>query len=192
MEKQNVLINYLVDEYFDGDVAKASEATEFSAQAIREWIGGKRCPQKKTIDYFIHKIFVPEFKVIVEFGLFEAGDNIRQQLKGVLNGHENNAGIYAFYDAMANLLYVGKATKLLEECYSAIRRDVPVTFPAGVKNVPEKRYEVVRYISAYDVGDSRWLDYPKHVESLILRISKPILNKQIGYLEKAYFMPVED
>ena len=44
----------------------------------------------------------------------------------------------------------------------------------------------MKYISAYDVGSSNWIDYPKHVESLILRISKPILNKQIGFLEKAY------
>jgi hypothetical protein len=109
----------------------------------------------------------------------------------LLSGHETHSGIYAFYDGMANLLYVGKAPSLLDECYQTIRRDVPVKFPAGIKKKPEKRYEVVKYLSAYDVGASNWVDYPKHVESLILRISKPILNKQIGFLEKAYSEPTE-
>lgn len=48
------------------------------------------------------------------------------------------------------------------------------------------RHQVVRYISAYDVKSSESCDYPNHVESLILRVSKPIMNKQIGTLDKAY------
>ena len=45
------------------------------------------------------------------------------------------------------------------------------------------RHQVVKYISAYDVKIFDNFDYPKHVESIILRISKPTMNKQIGTLE---------
>ena len=93
------------------------------------------------------------------------------------------------YDSIGNLVYVGKATRLLDEVYAAIRRDIHIPFPRGISNVPEKRYEIISYISAYDVGTSDWIDYPKHVESLILRISKPLLNKNIGTLEKAFQVP---
>jgi hypothetical protein len=44
----------------------------------------------------------------------------------------------------------------------------------------------VKYISAYEVKIFDNFDYPKHVESLILRISKPRMNKQIGILDRAY------
>nr|WP_067287224.1 hypothetical protein [Marinobacterium profundum] len=186
MEARNILVKYLIDEYFEGDFRSASDITGCSVQQLTEWADGKVQPQKQTVEYLMHKIFVPEFKVIVEYGEFDSTEEVRYQLRKLFEGYESRMGIYAFYDAFANLIYVGKATNLLDECYSAIRRDVPVRFPAGVKKAPEKRYEVVRYISAYDVGESNWIDYPKHVESLILRISKPRLNKQIGYLEKAF------
>jgi len=191
MEMRNILVKYLIDEYFGGNVEEASKYFGYSPTQLINWIDGNTQPQKQTVEFLMHKLFAPEFKVIVEFGDFFSGGDIRPQLRSLLEGYEESAGIYAFYDAFANLLYIGKASKLLDECYSAIRRDVPVKFPAGVKKKPEKRYEVVRYISAYDVGESNWLDYPKHVESLILRISKPALNKQIGYLEKAYSQPNE-
>jgi hypothetical protein len=148
-------------------------------------------PRKQTIEYLIHCVFTPEFKVIVEFGEFHAEKKVATQLKALLKGHESSPGIYAFYDSMANLLYVGKALKLLPECQAAICRTVHIPFPKGVKSKPEARTQIVRYISAYNVGKSKWLDYPKHVESLLLRISKPPLNKNIGSLEKAYVAPKE-
>lgn len=191
MDERNQIIKYLIDQYLQGNIEEASNLTGYTQQQLNQWTTGERTPQRQTIDYLIHKIFVPEFKVIVEFGEIDSAGEIRSQLRSLLAGHETNSGIYAFYDGMANLLYVGKATNLLDECYQTIRRDVPVNFPAGIKKKPEKRYEVVKYISAYDVGASNWVDYPKHVESLILRISKPILNKQIGFLERAYSEPTE-
>ncbi|MCA6128692.1 hypothetical protein [Thalassolituus oleivorans] len=191
MEPRNILLKYLVDEYFGGDLDRASDTTGYSSNQLNDWINGNKQPQKQTVEYFMHKLFVPEFKVIVEYGEFDHTQDVRPQLRTLFKNHERGMGIYAFYDAFANLIYIGKATNLLEECYSAIRRDVPVKFPAGIKKTPEKRYEVVRYISAYDVGESNWVDYPKHVESLILRISKPVLNKQIGFLEKAFIPPSE-
>ncbi|WP_258405836.1 hypothetical protein [Shewanella sp. FJAT-51649] len=186
MEERNVMINYLINEYFNGDLDQASDLTGYTKTQLHDWITGVKHPQKQTVEFIMHKLFVPEFKVIVEYAEFEPKGDVRPQLRNLFKGYEDRMGIYAFYDAFANLIYVGKATRLLDECYSAIRRDVPVKFPTGVKKSPEKRHEVVRYISAYDVGDTQWVDYPKHVESLILRISKPILNKQIGYLEKAF------
>ena len=135
---------------------------------------------------------VPEFKIVVEFGEFDPAGKPHPQLRELLAGHEEKAGIYAFYDSMANLLYVGKTKHLLEESYNAIRRGVDVSFPQGIKKCPEFRYQVVRYVSAYDVGNSDWLDIPKHVESLILRISKPVLNKNIGFLEQVVSLPKED
>lgn len=185
MDIRNKVVKYIIDEYYNGDVEIASNIAGFTRDQVLSWINGDIIPQKQTVSYLIHSVFVPEFKVIVEFGEFDGLRPILTQLRVMLKGHENRAGIYAFYDSMANLLYVGKATKLLDECYSAIRREVHVPFPSGIKNKPDMRYQIVKYISAYYVGDSDWVDFPKHVESLLLRISKPPLNKQIGYLEPA-------
>lgn len=182
---RNEIIRYFVNEYFEGSSQKASEASGCPVAQIEDWLEGRKTPQKNSVDYFIHCTFVPEFSIVVEFGEFDPKEQVRPQLRKLFEGHEDKAGIYAFYDSMANLLYIGKATNLLEESYAAIRRDVHVPFPAGIKNRPEFRYQIVRYVSAYDVGTSDWVDYPKHVESLILRISKPLLNKNIGILARA-------
>ncbi|MBC7161940.1 MAG: hypothetical protein H5U26_07525 [Immundisolibacter sp.] len=189
MTDRSDILRYFIDEYFEGDAKKASEATGYSVAQFKAWISRQRLPRKSTIEYLVHCVFTPEFRVIVEFGEFNQSEPILTQLRRLLKGHEERPGIYAFYDSMANLVYIGKATKLLRECDNAIRREVHVRFPNDVKNKPENRAEVVRYISAYDVGKSNWVDYPKHVESLILRISKPVLNKNIGQLEKAYVIP---
>lgn len=189
MGDRKAVLAYLIDTYCSGDVANAATLTGYTSRQVREWFSGDRTPNKDTIEYFIHCIFTPEFKVIVEFGIFDPAAAVQTQLRRLLKGHEKMPGIYAFYDSMANLLYIGKATKLLDEACAAINRGVHVSFPRGVSAKPSKRHEIVRYISAYDVGRSEWLDYPKHVESLILRISKPPLNKNVGTLEKAHRAP---
>ena len=106
-------------------------------------------------------------------------------------GDYNGPGIYSFYDAMGNILYVGKAKELFDEMYQTLRRDVAINFPMNIQNALKKRikknnrikpYEVVRYISAYHVGKTDIIDYPKEVESLILRIAKPPLNTNDGKL----------
>lgn len=186
MVTRNDIVRYVIDEYFSGSPQKASEASGCSVAQIEDWLEGRRMPQKDSVDYLIHCAFVPEFKIVVEFGDFDSNQTASSQLRKLFKGHEERAGIYAFYDSMANLLYVGKAaTSLLKESSDAIGRKVDVRFPSGVRNRPQFRYQIVRYVSAYDVGSSEWLDYPKHVESLILRISKPPLNKVIGRLERA-------
>ena len=184
-------LQYIIDQYYDGDPRKAAEVSGYTQTQISGWLSGKRNPQKNTIEYLIQCAFIPEFKVIAEFAEFDNQKALQTQLKTILGEHTQDPGIYAFYDSMGNLLYLGKATKLIAEITSAINRGVDITFPKGVKKTPKTRTEIVKYISAYDVGAVKWSDFPKHVESLILRISKPLLNKNIGTLEKAYKQPKE-
>ena len=189
MTSRSQVLHYVISEYYSGDVGYASELSGYTKASIENWISGNRIPQKNTIEYFIQCAFVPEFKVIAEFAEFESKEALMTQLKSILGEHSQDPGIYAFYDSMGDLIYLGKATKLLPEISSAIKRSIHIAFPKGVKKVPKSRTEIVRYISAYDVGGSRGSDFPRHVESLILRISKPLLNKNIGFLSKAYKQP---
>ncbi|AIS13594.1 hypothetical protein C4K22_2481 [Pseudomonas chlororaphis subsp. aurantiaca] len=192
MTDRSGVLSYIIEQYYSGDLETAEAVTGYSVKQIEDWCSGQRQPQHITVEYFIHRAFTPEFQSVVEFAEFKPDQPVMAQLKNLFKGHEDRAGIYAFYDSMANLIYIGKATNLVKEAYSAIRRDVDIQFPTGIRKKPEKRYEIVRYISAYDVGSSDWLDYPKHVESLILRISKPALNKNIGHIEQAYAPPGAD
>lgn len=182
MQRSDIL-SYFVNEYFEGSPEKAAEATEYSVEQIRSWVAARRQPQKQTVEYVAHCALAPEFKVVVEFAHFVPENPVKTQLREALGGHENRPGVYAFYDSMANLLYVGKASNLLAEMYQQIKQDISITFPRGIAEVPEKRYEVIKYFSAYDVGSYNHIDYPRHVESLILRLSKPPLNQRIGHLE---------
>lgn len=191
MTKRADVLQYIVDQYFDGNQKKAAEVSGYTQAQIAAWLSGSRNPQKNTIEYLIQCAFIPEFKVIAEFAEFDNQKAVLTQLRSILGEHAQDPGIYAFYDSMGNLLYLGKATKLLGEISSAINRAVHIAFPKGVKVAPKTRTEIVKYISAYDVGAVKWGDFPKHVESLILRISKPILNKNIGSLAKAYKQPKE-
>ena len=198
-ERQNrtEVFNYIFNHYYKGDINKASKDTGILAAHLRAWQAGDKVPQNRTIEYLFQLQLVPEFRVIVEFGEIDTSDykTIWGQLDKLLNEHDDSPGIYAFYDSMANLLYIGKATKLRAECKQALDQPlgpkILASMPKNVKSRPQKRCEVVRYISAYDVGQSPWMDYPKHVESLILRISKPLLNQNIGKLEQAYSSPPE-
>ena len=185
MTTRSDILRYIVDNYYGKSVDKASEISGLQKSQLNLWLSGAREPQKQTIDYLIHSAVVPEFRIIVEYGVFDKNLALQTQLKKLLGDHEAKPGIYAFYDAMGGLLYLGKATNLLREITQRITAPVHVDFPKGVKTKPSSRVEVVRYISAYDVGNLAWNDYPKHVESLILRISKPPLNKNIGFLARA-------
>ncbi|MFS2139167.1 hypothetical protein [Duganella sp. Dugasp56] len=182
-------MQYIIAEYYAGDVSRASHLSGYKVATIENWVSGSRTPQKNTLEYFIQCAFVPEFTVISEFAEFESQKPLQTQLKAILGVHSNDPGIYAFYDSMGGLIYIGKAKKLLAEISSAIKRPIHIAFPKGVKNIPKCRTEIVKYISAYDVGGARSSDFPRHVESLILRISKPTLNKNIGSLSKAYKQP---
>ncbi|MFM9900833.1 MAG: hypothetical protein ACKVOT_07440 [Polaromonas sp.] len=189
MASRSEFFQFIIEEYYKNDLKHAAFVTGYSAAAINAWSSGKKTPQKATISYFLQCAFVPEFRVITEYSEFDPHVAVQTQLKKMLGEHTKDPGIYAFYDSFGRLVYLGKATSLMAEIISALGRPVTISFPKGVKHLPETRKEVIKFISAYDVGATDWGDYPKHVESLILRISKPILNKNIGSLDKAFKMP---
>lgn len=191
MTSRSDILAFVIKEYFGGEVKRAAHITGYKSAQINAWMSGSLRPQKATLQYILQRAFVPEFRVICEYARFDHTSAVQTQLKKILGEHTGDPGIYAFYDSLGNLVYLGKATKLLAEMNSALNRTVTITFPKGVRQPPETRKEVVRFVSAYDVGVTEWGDYPRHVESLILRISKPLLNKNIGTLGKAYKVPKE-
>jgi hypothetical protein len=137
----------------------------------------------------MHTALSPEFKVIAEYepiDITESDDKLRTQLGRLLKGYERASGLYAFYDSMANLIYIGKSDgNLLSECHGRLHARVPHrVFPKGARQ-PKTRLDMVRYVSAYYVPSSDFTDYARHIESLILRISKPVLNKNVGRLQPA-------
>lgn len=189
MTTRTEVLQYIFDEYYSGDLAYAAAISGYTKVQIADWLSGRREPRKLTIEYFIQRAFIPEFKVIAEYAEFYEDKALQTQLKSILGEHTQDSGIYAFYDSMGNLIYLGKAKRLLNEITSAITRSVHIAFPKGIKSTPDNRTQIVKYISAYDVGSVKGDDFPKHVESLILRISKPLLNKNIGSLEVAHKIP---
>lgn len=186
---RNDIVRYLVDEHYANSPGEAAKASGFTKRQIEDWIDGFSKPQKANVSRLMHQTFVPEFKVIIEYKPIELSGNARSissQLTVMLKGYTRSSGIYAFYDSMSNLVYLGKSDgNLLGECYQQLRAPVKgAVFPKGAIQ-PKRRTDVVRYISAYHVRSSDHQDHAKHVESLILRISKPHLNKNIGTLKYA-------
>ncbi len=185
-ESRNDIVIYLIEKYFDDSVQKASELSNFSKQQINDWISRKKIPQANNVNWLMHVAVAPEFQVIMEYEPIEtAGSDVtvRQQISKMLGDHKKGSGIYAFYDSMANLIYIGKSDgNLFEECWTQLNASVKKgIFPKGATQ-PKKRLDIVRYISAYYVKASDFEDHAKHIESLILRISKPVLNSNIGHL----------
>ena len=179
-DRSDILL-YFLRTYFDDDRQRLSEATGYTKQQVENWAERKHQPNIGTVEWVAHCALAPEFKIIVEFGSFEPSDKAKrrkQQLKDLLGAHEEERGIYAFYDSSANLIYIGKTDRsLIEEIYQALKQKIN-------RNFSLRRWSIVRYISAYYVGGTSSFDYPKHVESLMLRISRPRLNNNIGQLEE--------
>ncbi len=111
---------------------------------------------------------------------------VHKRLSTNLARHKKASGLYAFYDLMADLIHLGKPTATCRA--RCISRSKP-KYSGGI--LPEaisddaKRVDVVRYISAYSIPTSDHAGYAKHVEGLILRVSKPRLNKNLGSLKTA-------
>lgn len=184
-KQRQEFFRYVFHEYFKGDPKLFTEATGYTAAQARGWFGGTTAPRKPTLDYILHCHFAPEFEIVCEFKEVDPEKAIQTQLRKYLGDHAGKPGIYAFYDARALLLYLGKATKLLPEITHALRQRADViVLPSGIPNKVRERWKLVTYFSAYHVPASTQRDHPKHVESLMLRISKPPLNKQIGKLSK--------
>jgi hypothetical protein len=182
------LIEYLADEFFDTDLGAFAKRTGYTKQQIDLWAKGKRKPHKATIRWLIYSTIAPEFRVVTEFApvSIQTVEEIRPSLRGVLGKHKDSAGVYSFYDSMCNVLYVGKASSsFLTEMYQQLRAPLGIVFPKAVSRAPSNRWNVVKYVSAYEVPQVDHLDYPKHVESLVLRLSKPVGNKVLGRLQRS-------
>lgn len=183
-KRRREFFRYIFHEYFKGDYKLFFDATGYTAVYARNWMT-TQTPRKATLDYILHCHFAPEFEIVCEFQELDGEKKVQTQLKEFLGSHANLPGIYAFYDARAQLLYLGKAGKLLQEVTQALLKPAVTVMPAGIRNKECRRGDLVTYLSAYHVPGSSHRDHPKHVESLLLRISKPPLNKQIGKLSKA-------
>jgi hypothetical protein len=185
---RNEVVRYLVAECFGSDIDKVCSVTGFTKHQVTGWLEDKNQPQAGSVSFLMHRAFAPEFRVIAEYvpiGASGSEVSVRKELTTILKGYEHACGLYAFYDSMVNLIYIGKSDgNLLGETYQQLKNAVNKSFPKGVQQ-PEHRLDVVRYLSAYYVQESIFEDYAKHVESLILRISKPVLNSNIGKLKKA-------
>jgi hypothetical protein len=182
------LVGYLIADYFDGDVGRFAAATQYTKQQVDGWRTGLRTPQRATLRWLLSATVAPEFKVASEFSPveFSTKGEISKKLKNALNGHESACGVYSFYDSMCNVIYVGKASSgFLGEMYQQLRAPLGVKFAKAIRKAPSERWQVVKYISAYEIPDVEHLDYPKHVESLVLRLSKPIGNKILGNLKSS-------
>lgn len=182
------LVKYLADEFYEGDLGALAKRTGYAKQQIDLWVKGKRKPYKATLRWLLSSTIAPEFKVVAEFAPVEIDSDadIRKSLRAVLTPHHDQVGVYSFYDSMCNVVYVGKASSsLLEEMYQRLRAPLGITFPKSVKNAPTHRWHVVSYVSAYEIPHVDHLDYPKHVEALVLRLSKPVGNKVLGWLDSS-------
>jgi transcriptional regulator with XRE-family HTH domain len=189
---KTAVINYIAKKYFDGDAKKLATATGYSVASIKQWLEGLKTPRESTVEYIMHCAFTPEHRIICEYEAIEPSITL-SGIKKILGDGANSTGIYAFYDSMARLSYVGKAARpLSEEICSALKRKHVIKLPNGIKDKIIPRTHVVHYISAYEVMVFEQWDYARHVESLILRISKPPMNKISGNLEKAFSKPLED
>ena len=175
------ILQYFLETYFENDREQLADATGYTMHQINGWLDGQVQPQAGTLEYVIHCALAPEFRIISEYHPFDPDPNSanrRNQIREMLGNHEDKRGIYSLYDATANLIYIGKTdSNLLTEICQALNQRTN-------RNFELKRWSVVRYISAYYVGGSSSFDYPNHVESLMLRISRPRLNTNVGRLEE--------
>ena len=185
---ESELVRFLEDDYFGGDRSRFGDHTGYTKQQIGAWADGVRKPQKATIRYLLSTVLAPELKIVCEFVplTIAAEKDIAPSLKRALAKHHDSKGIYAFYDSLCNLFYVGKtaATRgLLGEMYQQLKNPLGIAFPAALAKPPKARWQATAFVSAYEVPLVDHLDYPKHVESLLLRISKPVGNKKLGTLD---------
>ena len=185
---ESQLIEYLVEQYFAGDRAGFADRTGYYKGQVDAWISGRTKPQKATMRWLMSSTIAPEFRVAAEFKHvdFDSAADISSVLRGVLGTHKTHSGVYAFYDSMCSVVYVGKASNgFLGEMYQQLKAPLGIYFPKAVQGAPTRPCQVVRYVSAYEIPAVDHLDYPKHVESLVLRLSKPIGNKVLGSLQRS-------
>ena len=182
------LVEYLIADYFDGDPKRFAAQVGYTEQQVKHWRQGTHKPQKATLRWMLSSTIAPELKVACEFAPVHilSKTKIAGALKAALDGHEMSAGVYAFYDSMCDVIYVGKASGSFgKEMYQQMRKPLGVSFPKAIKHAPTARWQATRFFSAYEVPAVAHLDYPKHVEALVLRLSKPVGNKILGTLGRS-------
>lgn len=185
---ESQLVEYLVREYFHGDSGALAAQTQYSKQQVEYWLSGTHKPRRATLRWLLSTTIAPEFKVACEFVPvdFATDSEIHKTVCEILNGYTKSGGIYAFYDSMCALVYVGKASSNLQrEIYQQLCNPLGLKFPKAVRKAPAKRWQATKYISAYTIPSVEHLDYPKHVEALFLRLAKPVGNKVLGKLSIA-------
>ncbi len=182
------MVSFLINNYFDGDVGNFAKHTRYSKQQVMAWVSGRRKPRIATMRWLLSSTIAPEFRIAAEYVpvVFSNVSDIRSELRRALGDHSKHAGVYAFYDSMCNVLYIGKAsTEFLGEMYQQLRAKLGISFPKAISKAPEVRWQAVSFVSAYEIPYVEHLDYPRHVESLVLRLSKPTGNKVLGKLQQS-------
>jgi len=183
------LVQYLLSEYFNGDIDLFAKHVGYGKGQLKSWKDGRTRPQSKTIRWILSSVLTPNFSAICEYSVFDckSESEISSRLGEIFGAHEPMGGIYAFYDSMCNLIYLGKASsKLRAEMYQQLRANLGVQFPNAIKLAPKKRWQATAYVSANEIPNVDHIDYPKHVEAIILRLSKPIGNKILGKIPRKH------
>ena len=100
------LVNYLVKQFFNGDVKRFAEQVEYTENQVERWRSGKQKPQKPTIQWMLSAAIAPEFRIACEFEPVNltAQTEISSVLKRALGTHAGKTGVYAFYDSMCNVI----------------------------------------------------------------------------------------
>lgn len=70
MANRSEVLNFIVAEYFGGDIDQAAKLSGYTKTKIKSWCNGEPIPQKGTIQYFLHLAIVPEFTIIAEYEEF--------------------------------------------------------------------------------------------------------------------------
>lgn len=133
MANRNEIVKYLVAECFGGDIDKVCSVTGFSKQQVTGWVEDRNQPHANNVSYLMHRAFAPEFRVIAEYVPIRIPGSevsVRRELATILKGYEYACGLYAFYNSMVNLIYIGKSYgNLLAETYQQLKAAVNKPFP---------------------------------------------------------------
>lgn len=116
---RNEIVKYGVAECFDGDIDKVCSETGFTKQQVTWWLGDRNQPQASNVSRLMYRAFAPKFRVIAEYVPIQTSGSeksVHKQVATTLKGYEKASGLYAFYDSMVNLIYIGKSDgNLLKE-----------------------------------------------------------------------------
>ena len=85
MADRNAVFRYILTEYFNGNIEKMAQQTDFSQNDLIAWRDEKKIPQRKNVEYLLNIILTPEFKVITEFFEVNQDQVIFSQLRYLQN-----------------------------------------------------------------------------------------------------------